>query len=120
MRVLVADDQKQVRSALQMLLKHELNVSMVAEASEAKSLLALIQATHPDLLLIDWGLPGLSAIGSLPTLRRACPKLLVIALSGRPEIRQEALAAGADFFVSKVDPPEQLLSALHTVGLSKK
>jgi DNA-binding NarL/FixJ family response regulator len=115
MRVLLADDQTRVRSALQILLIQEPGVSVVGEASEAKSLLAQIQATHPDLVLLDWELPGLPAIGSLPTLRIVCPNLSVIALSGRPEARREALAAGADAFVSKMDPPEQLLVTLHTL-----
>jgi DNA-binding NarL/FixJ family response regulator len=43
------------------------------------------------------------------------PNLLVVVLSGRPEVRREALAAGADAFVSKVDPPERLLAALHAM-----
>jgi CheY-like chemotaxis protein len=36
----------------------------------------------------------------------------VIVLSGRPEVRQAALAAGAEAFVSKADAPQQLLAAL--------
>jgi DNA-binding NarL/FixJ family response regulator len=116
MRVLLADDQAQVRSALQTLLKQERGVSVVGEASEARDLLTQIGATHPDLVLLDWELPGLPAIGSLPALRMICPTLLVIALSGRPEVRQEALAAGVDAFVSKIDPPERLLAALHAIG----
>jgi DNA-binding NarL/FixJ family response regulator len=121
MRVLLADNQPQVRSALQILLKQEPGTSVVGEASEAEGLLTQIRATHPDLVLLDWELPGLPAIGSLSALRRVCPNLLVIALSGRPEVCQEALAAGVDAFVSKIDPPERLLAALHAMdsrGLS--
>ena len=88
---------------------------MVGEASEAKELLAQVRATHPNLVLLDWGLPDLATIGSLPALQTACPDLAVIVLSGRPEARLEALAAGADNFVSKVDPPEQLLMAIQTI-----
>jgi DNA-binding NarL/FixJ family response regulator len=120
MRVLLADDQANVRSALQRLLKHEPGMNVVGEASEARSLLVQICTTHPDLVLLDWGLPGLSAIGSLPTLRIINPNLLVIVLSGRPEARRKALAAGANVFVSKIDPPEQFLAALHAMDSRRK
>jgi DNA-binding NarL/FixJ family response regulator len=45
-------------------------------------------------------------------LRTTCPGLLVIALSGRPAARRSAMAAGADAFVSKADPPERLLKTI--------
>jgi DNA-binding NarL/FixJ family response regulator len=48
----------------------------------------------------------------LAALREACPDLLVIVLSGRTEVRRAALGAGADAFVCKCDPPEQLLEAI--------
>jgi DNA-binding NarL/FixJ family response regulator len=65
------------------------------------------------LVLLDWGLPGLPSKALLPALRALCPHLKVVVLSGRPEARQAALDAGADAFVSKIDPPERLLAALH-------
>jgi len=116
MRVLVADDQQRVRSALHLLLDQEPDLNVVGEAGEAHSLLAQLQAARPDLVLLDWSLPGLPAIGSLPALRLACPHLLVIVLSGNPEASREALAAGADAFVSKVEPPERLLDAVHALS----
>jgi DNA-binding NarL/FixJ family response regulator len=114
MRVLVADDQAHVRSAIQVLLKQETDVTVVGEVGEAGELLAQLWATHPDLLLLDWELPGLTAMGSLTILRNRFPALMVVALSGQPEARQAALAAGVDAFVSKTDPPEQLLAVLHS------
>jgi len=133
MRVLVADDQAAVRTALRWLLKEESGVSVVGEAVRAKDLLAQAEAIQPDLVLLDWELPGLLAVGlstrsSLGTIEEArcilldvlhtlhsCPR--VIALSGRPEVRQEALDAGVDDFVSKGDPPERLLAALRAIRM---
>jgi DNA-binding NarL/FixJ family response regulator len=45
-------------------------------------------------------------------LREAYPGLAVIVLSGHPEVEEAAVAAGADAFVSKADPPEVLLDAI--------
>ena len=119
-QVLLADDQTNVRSALYRLLKHEPGVQVVGEASEAKELVSQVRTIHPDLILLDWGLPGLSAIGSLPGLRLNNPELLVIVMSGRPEARQTALAAGANAFVSKIDPPDNLLETLHAMDSRPK
>jgi CheY-like chemotaxis protein len=63
-------------------------------------------------VLLGWELPGATEIDLLPAIRRIGPKLPVIALSGRLEARQIALAAGVDAFVSKSDPPERLLAAI--------
>ena len=114
-RVLLADDQTNVRSALRRLLRHEPGVIVVGEVSEAKELVSQVHTINPDLVLLDWGLPGLSAIGSLPGLRLNNPELWVTVMSGRPEARQPALAAGANAFVSKIDPPEKLLDTLHAM-----
>lgn len=116
MRVLLADDQGHIRSSLQMLLKREQGMVVVGEVSEARGLVDQLGTSYPELVLLDWELPGLAAIGSLAGLQRICPGLLVIALSGRPEARREALTAGADAFVSKADPPEQLLAVLHSMN----
>ena len=59
---------------------------------------------------------SLAAEDLLMALRAACPALAVIVLSGQPEAEGSALAAGADAFVSKADPPEQVLAAIRSTG----
>jgi DNA-binding NarL/FixJ family response regulator len=93
---------------------------IVGEAVEAGDMLAQICFTRPDLVLLDWGLPGLPAIGSIPAVRALVPDLKIIVLSSHMEARYEALAAGADVFISKVDPPDQLLAALRAINLRIK
>lgn len=114
MRVLLADDQLKVRSALRLLLEQQPAISVIGEAVDATGLLDWLRVTCPDVLLLDWELPGFEAGTLLPTLRALCPHLRTIALSSRPEMRRAALAAGADAFVSKGDPPERLLAAIRS------
>jgi DNA-binding NarL/FixJ family response regulator len=116
MRIVLADDQAKVRSALSLLLGQQPGLTVVGEIADFTQLLVEVEETHPDLVLLDWELPGSTPNGLLPTLRTMCPNLKVIALSGRPEARREAVAAGADAFVSKGDPPERLLAALHAIS----
>ncbi len=111
-RVLIADDRSQVRSALRLLLTQQPDLVVVGEAVDAEQALALTKRRQPDLLLLDWELPGQGDAFSPARLRALRPGLSVVALSGRPEARQAALDAGADLFVSKGDPPERLLAAV--------
>ncbi|MGD2207169.1 MAG: response regulator transcription factor [Anaerolineae bacterium] len=115
-RVLLADDRPKVRSALRLLLEHQPDIEILGEAVDTTGLLDWVRLVCPDLILLDWELPGLPASALLPLLHYRRPGLRVIALSGRPEVRQTALAAGVDAFVSKGDPPEQLLKTLRAVG----
>jgi len=116
MRVLLTDDQTQMRLALRRLLEQEPELTVVGEAAEAKDLLTQVQKTQPDLVLLDWELPGLQAADLLLTMHSHYCPLKVVAFSERREARQEALAAGADAFISKEDPQEKLLTTLRKVG----
>ncbi len=114
MRVLLADGQTKVRSALRLLLEQEPGLSVVGEVTDMDSLLAELDETRPDLLLLDWGLPGLCTADQPAALSEYYPRLKVVVLSVHPEEQCAALAAGADAFVSKCNPPERLLAALET------
>lgn len=112
MRILLADDQPRVRFALRTLLERQPDLEIVGEAGSGQDLRDQIEPAHPDLLLLDWELPGERALDILSALRMTYPALRVVALSGRSEARRAALQAGVDAFVSKADPPECLLAAI--------
>jgi DNA-binding NarL/FixJ family response regulator len=119
MRILVADNQPKVRHALRVLLEHQPGLMVVDEVVEGEELLAQVEAAYPDLLLLHWRLRGRAAVDLLPVLRKVYPDVAVIILSGQSEVEAEALAAGADAFVSKADPPEALLEAIASVERAK-
>ncbi len=112
MRILLADDQPKVRFALRVLLKRHPEWIVVGESADVEELAAQLATTEPDAVILDWHLPGLHDLGSIQALRALLAKLCVIVLSGRPELRQAAIDAGADAFISKIDPPESLLVAI--------
>jgi DNA-binding NarL/FixJ family response regulator len=114
-RILIADNQSRVRFALRSLLEEQSGLVLVGEVADCQELLAQVEAVCPDLVLIDWDLPGMAVVDLLRALQKLCPGLHVIALSSRPEVKQDALAAGAQAFVSKAGPPEPLLAAIQFV-----
>ena len=90
------------------------SVREIGSAVDSTGLLDWVKVACPDLILLDWELPGLPGGALLQLLHDFCPRLQVIALSGRPEARQAALDAGADAFASKGEPPERLLAVVNT------
>ncbi len=111
-RVLIADGRARVRFGLRILLDKQSNVEVVGEVEEAEDLIKEIEACCAELVLVDWGLPGLENAALIEALREACPGVGLIVLSGHPEVRQAALAAGADAFVNKTESPVYLLSVI--------
>jgi DNA-binding NarL/FixJ family response regulator len=112
MKILLADDQPRVRFALRVLLEQQPGWIVVAEAVNSDELLVQAAATHPDLTVLDWELPGQVPEKLLPEIRRVCPDLRIVALGEQPEARYAALSAGADAFINRTNPPEQLLTVL--------
>jgi DNA-binding NarL/FixJ family response regulator len=112
MRIMLADDETKVRRALCLLLEQQDWASVTGEAGQAREVLAQVEATSPDLLLLDWGLPDMDGSALMHLLKKHFPYLAVVVLSGQPEAEEPALTAGAVAFVSKADPPEKLLAAI--------
>jgi DNA-binding NarL/FixJ family response regulator len=114
MHVLVADGHTQVRWALRTAIKEAFDWVVIDEASDAQSLLDRARILEPDLVLLEWELPG-SPVGPalVSALHALTPRCRVAVLSRLPEAQQAAMSAGADLFVSKSAAPQQLLAALH-------
>lgn len=108
-RILVAESRPDVRSALKLLLEQDAGMVVSSEARRGREVLEQVKATCPDVIILDYDLPGLQARDLLQTVRSVCPGVWVVAMCARSEVRQTALSAGADAFLSKADPPRSLL-----------
>ena len=112
MRILLADDQVRVRYALRALLAMQQELEVVAEAATVAELLEKTEMSLPDLALVDWELPGLAMSAVVPVLKKQCPETRIVVMSGLPGVASVALAAGADGFASKSQPPDKLLDQI--------
>jgi DNA-binding NarL/FixJ family response regulator len=120
MRILLADDQPEVRSALRLIIEQLVGYTVAGVAADGPALLHAVAEQQPDVVLLDWELPSARVFseqrgwtyGAVDALRALAPSVRVIALSVRPDASAEAFAAGADGFVCKGDPPRKLIEAL--------
>lgn len=115
MRILLADDQKEVRSSLRILLEHELDSCEIDEAADLSSLIIKTKENNPNLIMLDWELTNLPITDIIPALKYLSPSVGIVAMSSHPEASRTALAAGADAFVCKGEQPEKLLKTLRNL-----
>ena len=112
LRILLADDNPEIRSALRLLLETRLDLEVITEARDMEHVLAQVEDAHPDLIILDWELPGRPTRERVSVLRALVPGLKIFIINTQPEIQQQVLAEGADAFICKTDPPDKLLKAL--------
>ena len=112
MQLVLAVEPCDLGLALQLYLDAEPGLFVVGAVAEAASLRALLRTAHPDLIILDWDLPGYATTHLLAEAKqlRHCPQIIVLGLD--EGIRQEALAAGADAFVLSGDSPADLMAAI--------
>lgn len=133
-RVLVADSHGMVRSALRRLLAEEPGVRLAGEVGRSRDLLAAARSARPDVVLLEWELPGLATGDDrrdggavLQQMRWLFYELHalsshpdVVVLSGWPQAQKAALRAGADAFYSQGSPPHQLLGSLRALARQRQ
>ena len=115
MEIVLASAQLDLRVALEILLREEPGMEVVGTASDAASLRALLQASRPELVLLDWDLPGHPPASLVAEAKGLNPHLHVIVFGKDPQLKQAALASGADAFFVKGDSPRPLLTAIRRV-----
>lgn len=117
-RVLLVDDHAIVRTGLCMLLESHHRFDVVGEASTADEALALAAREHPDIILLDLDLGGVSSLTFLPKLLTTIPSGRVIILTGdrNTDMHVHAVRLGAMGVVLKEQAAEVLITAIKKVN----
>jgi DNA-binding NarL/FixJ family response regulator len=117
-RVLIVDDQDLVRAGLRGILRPELGFDVVGECADGAEVDAAVQATHPDVVLMDARMPlmdGMTAISRLRTIPGA-PPVLALTTFDDEDIVAGMLRAGAAGFTLKGSSAEDLQKAVRAVA----
>ena len=121
-RLLLADDQTLVRTALAALLELEDDFEVVAQVGRGDEVVAAALAAQVDVALLDIEMPGmdgLAAAGALAQQMRTC-RTIILTSFGRPGYLRRAMEAGASGFVVKDAPAEQLADAVRRVARGER
>lgn len=116
-RVLLADDQPLLLSALATILNSQPDIQVVATCVDGQAAVSAIRSDPIDIAILDIRMPVLDGIGALQEIRRIAPQVRVLMLTtfNVPDLIERALAAGAHGFLLKDAEPEVLLSAVRSV-----
>jgi len=120
LRIFIACPDEKLRLALLMFVDHESGMVAVGIADRLTGLLAQLEGSEPDVLLLDWTLPDQSMADLIRDLYKLERRPKIIVFSNRPEDKETLMAAGADYFICKDSPPDELLPILNDIRLSKK
>ncbi|MFN3980822.1 MAG: response regulator transcription factor [Caldilinea sp.] len=123
-RVLIADNQPRARRSLQTLLtaiqwsstsgvaRGDRLMEIVGEATDGPQVIDQVQILQPEVVVMDLNLPRLDGLVVISLLKRRWPKIRIVVLTMYATDRAAALEAGADAFLLKGCPTDELLAAV--------
>ena len=117
MNILLVDDHAVVRQGYASLLRALLPAIEVREAASGEEALSRVQEAVPNLVNMDFGLPGISGLETTRRLRQRLPQLRVLFFSMHDELPlvRQALDAGASGYLTKSSAPEVLIEAVRRI-----
>ena len=116
--VLIADDQALVRAGFRMILEVEDDISVTGEAADGREAIAETRRLHPDVVLMDVRMPVLDGIQATRSIRdeSQSTKVLMLTTFDMDQYVYQAFQAGANGFLLKDVPPEQLADGIRAVA----
>ncbi len=118
MRIVLVDDHEVVRLGLKALLEQEPRFTVVGEASNSKEAIETASKLHPDIVLMDIRLPGVSGIDACEEITQTYPDIKVVMLTSyaEDEMLFSAIRAGASGYLLKQISSEDLIRSLESVA----
>lgn len=113
-RVVIADDHPQVRSALRHVLELEADFEVVGEAEDGIRALEEVVRTRPNLVLLDYRMPQLNGVEAAQRIGDVAPETAMVMLTSEddPRVRAEAANAGVARYLLKSGRADELLRTL--------
>jgi DNA-binding NarL/FixJ family response regulator len=115
--VMVVEDDRGLREQLVKILETAPDIKCIGAFVSAEEALPKIFANHPDVVLMDIKLPGMSGIQCVAEIKKVVPGMQIIMVTVYEDSERifRALKAGANGYLVKSSPPDQLLEAIRDV-----
>ena len=111
-RALIADDHRLVSDAFETLLAPSCEI--VGRVSDGRALLAAVRERHPEVVILDIGMPLLNGLDAARQIKQIDPaiKLVFVTMNEDPDLAAEAFRAGASAYLLKRSAGSELLAAV--------
>ena len=118
LRILIADDHTLFRQGLRTLIDAEPDMKVVAEAATGTEAIEKAAEVHPEIVLLDIAMPGISSFEATRQIRKQNPytKVLLLTMYDDEDYLVEGVEAGASGYVLKDTPADQLITAIREVA----
>ena len=117
MRIFLAESDPDLRMGLQFLIYQQPGYQVIGIADSGKGLKKQLKASKPDVLLLDWYLPGKPMNDLVKDIRALKLSLKIVAMSIYPEDESEILGSGVDHFITKESHPNEIMVLLRKMKL---
>lgn len=117
-KIILVDDHQLVRDGIKALLSGNDDIGIIGEASDGKELFTKIETLHPDILIMDISLPGMSGIEITKKICMDRPeiKVLILSMYNNEEFIFNSLKAGAKGYLPKTTSRNEMLEAIYTIN----
>jgi DNA-binding NarL/FixJ family response regulator len=114
-RIVLVEDNQVFREALELLLGLRTDVEVVASVGDGAEAVEAARRTSPDVVLMDYRLPGLDGVQATRAVREACPGVTVVCLtaSANDKEREALEEAGAVQCLTKDQELDDIVAAIH-------
>jgi YesN/AraC family two-component response regulator len=112
LKLVIADDNPHALHGLRAILTSHPGVEVAGEAARGDEAIALVERLQPDVALLDVRMPVADGVEATRIIKQRWPKVRVVLISMYTEYRAEALSTGADAFLVKGCPADELLSTV--------
>lgn len=120
-RVLIADDEGMIRSALAALLRLESDIDVVAECADGEQAVAEALRLEPDVCLLDLEMPGIDGVEVAAQVTRAvATRCIVITRHARPGVLRRALSSGVSGFLPKSRGADEVAAVIRRVASGER
>lgn len=121
MRIVLVEDNEVFRDALELLLGLRSDIDVVASVGDGTQALPAVREHSPDVVLMDYRMPGLDGVQATARIRRECPAVAVVCLTAsRNEPELEALLqAGAVACLSKDQELDDIVEAIRAAAADR-
>lgn len=116
-KILIADDHEMVRQGLRRVLDNHPQWAICAEATSGREAVTLAGEHHPELIIMDFSMPGLNGLDAAIEIRRSRPatKVILLTMHESDTLVHDALAAGVHGFLLKTDAGRLLVQAVEAL-----
>lgn len=117
-RILLADDNKRLRSDVRVLLNSQPGWKVVAEATNGREVVDMAKLQQPDVVIVDYSMPEMDGISAIPLIRSAAPQaeIVILTVHDAPFTVGRAAEAGARGYVIKTEIMKNLVPAIEAAS----